>query len=103
MFTGPDMFREMDFLSRLARVRAGSADAVDAKKVLSAATLGGAAALGLDGELGTLEPGKAASFSAIDFSTRNLRGVHDIHSAIVHRASRRDVFLIRSFGEDIAC
>lgn len=101
MFTGPDMFREMDWFSRLARVESGCADAVAPEKVLSIATLGGARALGLDDHLGTLAEGKAGSFIALNRNSVNLRGITDIHSAIVHRAGPGDIQLAVSQGVEV--
>ncbi|MGY4706973.1 amidohydrolase family protein [Candidatus Bipolaricaulota sp. J31] len=101
MFTGPDMFREMDWFSRLVRGQARRADAISSREVLSIATLGGARALRLEGRLGTLEPGKWASFVAVDFSTLNLRTSRDIHAALVHRAGPEDVALVVLRGHEV--
>ena len=101
MFTGPDMFREMDWFSRLLRGQSRRADAISPREVLSIATLGGARALGLEGQLGTLEPGKWASFVAVDFSTLNLRTSRDIHAALVHRAGLEDVALVVLRGREV--
>ena len=101
MFTSPDMFREMDWFSRLARGESGRADAVSPKEVLSIATLGGARSLGLETKLGSLEEGKAASFIALDSNSINLRGIRNIHSAIVHRAGPSDIQLIVSWGKEV--
>ena len=98
MFTSPDMFREMDFVSRLLRVTGKDANAVTARTVLRAATLGGAEVLGLENDFGSLEEGKRASFTAVDFTSVNLQGVRDVYSALVHRASINDIFTIVSHG-----
>ena len=91
MFTSPDMFREMDWVSRLARGARRRANRISSVDVLRAATLGGAKALGLDKELGTLEPGKAACFIGLDSDSINLRETRDVYAAVVHRAGIQDV------------
>jgi cytosine/adenosine deaminase-related metal-dependent hydrolase len=48
------------------------AAAMTAERVLEMATIGGARALGLDGELGSLELGKSADIIVIDFERLNL-------------------------------
>ena len=101
MFTSPDMFREMDWVSRLARGQRKQADAVASIDVLQAATLGGARALGLENELGTLEPGKAACFVGVDLESMNLRGVRDAHAALVHRAGLQDVSRVVAWGREV--
>lgn len=103
MFTSPNMFREMDWFSRLARAQSKRADAVSSKQVLAIATQGGAQALGLQNSLGTLEPGKVASFVALDISSRNLRNSRDLYSSIVHRASPKDILRVVSWGEEVYC
>lgn len=101
MLSSPDMFREMDWFSRLARAQHRQADAISSRDVLSIATLGGARALGIERELGTLEPGKAASFVVLNFASMNLRGVRDLHAAIVHRAGPQDIRRVVSHGVDV--
>ncbi len=91
MFTAPDIFREMDFLSRIGRAEAESPDLIVSKEVLKAATIHGAAALGLQDLLGSVDKGKKASFLLLDLETINLRYIKDPYSAIVHRASREDI------------
>jgi cytosine/adenosine deaminase-related metal-dependent hydrolase len=91
MFSSPDMFREMDMASRLARGASLDPRAADARAVLSAATLGGAQALGLDARLGTIEPGKDATFLVLDATGDALVGSADPVSCIVHRCGPQDI------------
>ena len=98
MFTSPDMFREMDWVSRLIRGVSRCADRVDSVDVLRAATLGGARALGLEEELGTLEAGKAACFLGLDSSSINLRETRNVHASVVHRAGIQDVAWVVAWG-----
>jgi cytosine/adenosine deaminase-related metal-dependent hydrolase len=91
MFTSPDMFREMDFLSRIGRAEAASPEMVISKEILKGATINGAVALGAEKHLGSLEVGKKASFLAINLNSMNLRYIKDPYSALIHRAGTGDI------------
>ena len=60
-----DMFEEMRLAALLAKAVAQDAEALPAHAALRAATLGGAAALGLDTRIGSIAPGKAADLAAV--------------------------------------
>ncbi|KAG6364754.1 hypothetical protein INS49_006358 [Diaporthe citri] len=60
-----DMFREMHMASVLQAGTRMKADALPATTVLEMATINGAKALGLDGDVGSLEAGKKADFVVV--------------------------------------
>ncbi len=60
-----DFFEEMRFALSIHRAVVEDAGVLMAKDVLRQATLGGAQALGLDSEIGSLEPGKRADLVAV--------------------------------------
>lgn len=60
-----DMFEEMRTASLLAKVSSGDANALPAYEALEMATIGGARALGLEREIGSLEVGKKADLNII--------------------------------------
>jgi 5-methylthioadenosine/S-adenosylhomocysteine deaminase len=93
------MLREMDFASRLGRGLAHDPTAIHHRDVLKAATLEGARALKIDGSLGSLTPGKEASFLVFDLERPHLRYQHDPISAIVHRSSLADLAAIYVRGK----
>ena len=101
MFSSPDMLREMDFASRLVRGQEREAAALDPRRLLQAATLDGARALSLEKELGSLSPGKEASFIAFDLRSLNLKYQQDVISAVVHRATPADIAGIYVKGEAV--
>jgi len=79
-----DFFEEMRVALALHRASAEDAGALLAKDVLKLATVGGAEALGLDGEIGRLRPGMRADMIAVD-----LAGVlpgEDVHLAVISRS-----------------
>ncbi|MXZ27719.1 MAG: TRZ/ATZ family hydrolase [Gammaproteobacteria bacterium] len=79
-----DMLEETQTAALLAKGVSGKADAVSAAEALEMATLAGARALGLDGELGSLRPGKAADFVALDLSAANSQPVYDPASQLAY-------------------
>ena len=85
-----DMFTEMRTAALLQKVSHG-ADALPARRILRMATIDGARALGLAEEIGTLEIGKRADLSVLEFNRLHLTPSPDIVSAIVYAAEAADV------------
>jgi 8-oxoguanine deaminase len=84
-----NMIREVRQAMLLQRVRYG-AEAFSARDALYLATMGGAQVLGRDGEIGSIEKGKAADLVAFDLSGIAFAGAHaDPLAAIVHCAADR--------------
>ena len=65
---GFDMFDELRAAVVGARAREQRPDALTASEAIELATLGGARALGLDGEIGTLTPGKQADLTVVSLA-----------------------------------
>lgn len=86
-----DLFSEMRLAGLLAKVATGDAAALPAALLLRMATLCGAAALGFDGETGSLLPGKAADIVAVDLSSLDIAPVYDPVSHLVHAVGREHV------------
>ncbi|MGH3133836.1 MAG: amidohydrolase family protein [Gaiellaceae bacterium] len=63
-----DMFEEMRVAVAAARARERRPDALTAADALELTTLGGARALGLDDELGSIAPGKRADLTILSFA-----------------------------------
>lgn len=97
-----DMFRTMFMGHRHQAIRWKDPSAIDAWAILEMATLGGAKALGLDHELGSIEPGKLADLVAV-----SRRGAHlQPRDLPVHRlvffANAADVSLVMVAGRVLA-
>lgn len=85
-----DMFTEMRTAALLQKVSRG-ADALPAARVLRMATLDGARALGLDGEIGSLEPGKLADITILELGRLHTTPRPEVVSTVVYAADARDV------------
>ena len=86
-----DMFEEMRLAALLAKAVSGNAEAMPAHAALRAATLGGAAALGLEARIGSIVQGKAADLAAVRLSGPELSPCYDPVSHLVYAAGRHNV------------
>lgn len=86
-----DLFAEMRLAALLAKGVSGNATALPAAAALKAATLGGARALNLDSQIGSITPGKRADLVAVDLSTVSSQPVFDPVSHLVYVAGRENV------------
>ena len=85
-----DMFTEMRSAALLQKVSRG-ADALPARRVLRMATRDGARALGLDGEVGSLEAGKCADVTVVELGRLHTTPLPDVVSSLVYAAGAADV------------
>jgi cytosine/adenosine deaminase-related metal-dependent hydrolase len=81
-----DIFNVMPFVARIARLRYDDAAAFTPLEVVEMATNGGARALDLDGQLGSLEAGKWADLIVLDLSAPNMQPNYDVYATIAHSA-----------------
>ena len=86
-----DAMTEMRTAALLAKAASGDAAAVGAAEALEMATLGGARALGLDGAIGSIEPGKWADLAAVELSCLETLPLFDPVSHLVYAAGREHV------------
>jgi len=86
-----DMFGLMKTAGLIHKLGALDAKAMTARQVLHMATVGGAEALGLGDEIGSLAPGKRADVVLLDGDTPELHALHDPWQAIVYGATPRCV------------
>jgi 5-methylthioadenosine/S-adenosylhomocysteine deaminase len=86
-----DMFQEMDTAAKLHKVHWGDPTACSAVQVVAMASSGGASALGMRGELGSLEPGKKADIITIDLNQPHLTPMYEPCSHLVYSARGADV------------
>ncbi len=79
-----DVFEELRTVISLARARSERAGSITAGEALELATLGGARALGLDGEIGSLVPGKRADLAIVTMSGSPYLPWEDPAAAVVY-------------------
>ena len=91
MLASPNLLKEMEFVSRALRAARHDPSFPTPKLLLQMATLHGAKALGMEAELGSIEPGKRADLVVFDGTSANLRGSRDVLASITHRAEAGDV------------
>ncbi len=96
-----DILGESAFAALGARNRPGSVRMFSAADALRTATLGGAAALGLEDSIGSLEPGKMADMVVIGLDALCQEPVNDIESALVFSSSGRDVIATYVAGTQV--
>lgn len=99
-----DMFEVMKYASLFQKVTKLDASVMPASRILEMATINGARALGLDGEIGSLEVGKKADLIGIDLNTPRLTPVHvgkhsNIMQHIVYAAHGDDVDTVMIDGK----
>jgi 5-methylthioadenosine/S-adenosylhomocysteine deaminase len=96
-----DMFDEMRTMLFLHRAMERDVSVLDAQKCVRIATLGGAEALGLEAEVGSLEAGKRADLIAVDVSRSHFAPIADPYSALVYGANQDDVRLTVIDGREL--
>ena len=93
-----DLLDEARLATFMQRARAGRHDVVTATKALELATLGGARALGLDAEIGSLDVGKAADLAAFPLHDPRSTPVYDPATALVFSGSGRAATFVAVAG-----
>ena len=97
-----DLFQEMDMTAKLHKVVCEDPTVLDARTVIRMATIGGAGAIGLDRQIGSLEKGKAADLIILDTRKPHLTPMYRPDSHIVYSASATDVDTVVIDGRIVA-
>ena len=86
-----DLFEEMRTAALLAKAASGRPTSVPAEQALAMATLAPARALGLDAQIGSIVPGKAADLTAVNLGDLELSPCYHPISHLVYAAGREHV------------
>jgi 5-methylthioadenosine/S-adenosylhomocysteine deaminase len=86
-----DLFGEMNSVAKIHKVHRMDPTAMDALTTLRAATIGSAAALGAEQEIGSLEVGKKADCIVLDLDQPHLTPLYNPVSHLVYAARGSDV------------
>lgn len=93
-----DMFTEMRTAALLQKVLHGP-EVLPANRALRMATIDGAKAIGLEGEIGSIDAGKKADLSVVRLDRLHSTPASDIVSALVYSAKAEDVDTVIIDGE----
>ena len=85
------MMGEMRSAALLGKITAGDASALSAPRILEMATINGARALGMEDQIGSLEPGKWADICCVDMHALHMQPLYDPISQLVFCAESSDV------------
>lgn len=86
-----DLFTQMRFCANFHKNHTHDRSAFPAEEIVSMATIEGARALGMDGQVGSLEPGKEADLVLVETDSPNMFPVYDPYSALVYSARADNV------------
>lgn len=86
-----DMFEEMDLASKLQKVTRMDPSVLPAETTIALATIGGARALGMDKEIGSLEAGKKADLIILRTDRPHALPLYNVYSQIVYALKASDV------------
>jgi 5-methylthioadenosine/S-adenosylhomocysteine deaminase len=86
-----DMMEEMDLAAKLQKISHMDPQALGAKQAVEMATIGGARALHMENEIGSLEAGKKADLIVINLNEANAVPLYDVYSQIVYALKASDV------------
>ncbi len=86
-----DMFEAMRFAALLHKVKTGDPRVIPATAALEMATIGGARALGLDKQIGSLEAGKRADLVVVSMASARQTPLYDPVSHLVYVTRGDDV------------
>lgn len=86
-----NLFEEMDLAAKLQKVSTGDPRILPAEEALALATIEGARALGLEEEIGSVEPGKRADLIVVRRNAPHAIPAFDVYSQIVYSLKASDV------------
>lgn len=86
-----NMFEEMDLAAKLQKVATGDPRALPAEQALEMATILAARALGMEKEIGSIEPGKRADLIGVRLDAPNAVPLYSVYPQIVYSLKAGDV------------
>ena len=96
-----DMIESMKYAALLPRVKSYNPVAVTSYQALKMATINGAKALGLDKEIGSLEPGKKADLVIVDLNKLHNVPHHDPVATLTYSSNQSDVKTVFIEGKKV--
>jgi 5-methylthioadenosine/S-adenosylhomocysteine deaminase len=96
-----DLIQEMGLAGKLQKVTRMDPEALPAEQTLEMATITGARALGLESQIGSLEPGKLADLIAISLEGSNGVPLYNVYSTLVYSLKAPNVSDVMVNGRPI--
>jgi 5-methylthioadenosine/S-adenosylhomocysteine deaminase len=93
-----DAWEELRLAGLLSRLRAGP-PGVAPMELFEMATIGGARALGLDADIGSIEVGKFADLAVLDPRRAHSTGPQDVYTQLIYSTRAPDVCLVMVGGQ----
>jgi 5-methylthioadenosine/S-adenosylhomocysteine deaminase len=92
-----DAWEELRLAGLLSRLRSGP-PGVGSMELFEMATIGGARALGLDADIGSIEVGKSADLAVLDPRRAHTAGLQDVYTQLIYSTRAADVCLVMIGG-----
>jgi len=86
-----NLWEEIDTAAKLHKLTSQDPTVISAKEALTMATIGGARAIHLEREIGSLETGKRADIIAVDLSAAHVTPRYNFYSHLVYASKASDV------------
>ena len=86
-----DLFQEMNIAAKLQKVTRMDPRALPARQTVELATIGGARAMHLDKQIGSLEAGKKADLILINTNATHSTPMYNVYSLLVYALNAHDV------------
>ena len=86
-----DIFTQMRMMANFQKTYLKDRSAFPAKEIVRLATVGGARALGLEHEIGSLKVGKKADLTLVETQSVNMFPIYDAYAALVYSANATNV------------
>ena len=86
-----DLFTQMRMMANFQKTYLKDRAAFPAKEIVRLATFGGARALGLEHEIGSLKVGKKADLTLVETQSVNMFPIYDAYAALVYSANATNV------------
>jgi cytosine/adenosine deaminase-related metal-dependent hydrolase len=96
-----DILDEARFADFFARTRNNKMRLITSKEAVNSATFGGAEALGLEKEIGSLEAGKQADLIIVKLDNIAQQPIFDIYATILFATSVREIYLTMCAGQEV--
>ncbi len=86
-----DILAQMSLAAKIHKLEQRDRRVAPAEDMVALGTIGGAACLHMDEQIGSLEPGKRADLAVVGTKSTHMRPLHDVYSALVYGARAGDV------------